>query len=65
MKLDHFLMFYLKFMSWTSWSSLQVVKMKQKIYLSEIYLVSDILTNFHEDPIIRSTKKLPITDTCN
>ena len=31
----------------------------------EIYLVSDILTNFHEDPIIRSTKKLPFTDTCN
>ena len=38
---------------------------KKKFDFREIYLVSDILTNFHEDPIIRSTKKLPFTDTCN
>ena len=58
MKLDHFLMIYLKFWRWTPWSSLQVVQIKKKFDLCEIYLVTDILTNFHEDPIIRSTKKL-------
>ena len=30
-----------------------------------IYIVSDILTNFYQDPIIRSTKKSLVTDTCN
>ena len=31
MKLDNFLCFYLKFWSWTSWSSLQVVQILKKV----------------------------------
>ena len=43
-----------------------MVQILKKFDLCEIYLVSDILTNFHKDPIIRSTKnyrlQIPVID---
>ena len=41
--------------------SLQVVQNKKIFDIHEIYLVYNILTNFHEDPIIRSTQKSLLT----
>ena len=42
-------------------SRLQVVQNKKLFDIHEIYLVYNILTNFHEDPIIRSTQKSLLT----
>ena len=42
-------------------SRLQVVQNNFFFDIHEIYLVYNILTNFHEDPIIRSTQKSLLT----
>ena len=33
--------------------------------LRKIYVVTNILTNFYKDPIIRSTNESLVTDSCN
>ena len=55
----------LQIWSWTSWSRILVVQLNFFFDIHVIYIVSDILTNFYQDPIIRSTKKSLVTDTCN
>ena len=50
---------------WTSWNRIQVAQLFFFLYIYVLYIVSDILTNFYQDPIIRSTKKSLVTDTCN